>query len=66
MPVPDFPFTDEMRGKEFVIEKVLKLKGMKNPEKSTLVYFLDGKRKCYSFIVQALLTNEVEVITEKD
>lgn len=66
MPVPDEHFSIKNEGKEYTIEKVLKLKGLKNPEQSTIVFFLDGKRKCYSFIVQALLTNEVEIIKNKE
>lgn len=62
MPVPKEHFGKEHIGKTYTIEKVLKMKGLKNPEDSTIILFKDGKKKCYSFIAKALIINEVQVL----
>lgn len=62
LPVPKENFGKSQIGKTYVIEKVLKMKGLKNPEDSTIVLFMDGKKKCYSFIAKALIINEVQIL----
>jgi hypothetical protein len=62
MPIPEARFDTSFDTKEFIIEKVLSLKGIKNKDESIIVMFKDGKKKCYSFVTQSIQTNEAKFL----
>ena len=62
IPAPTGFFKTEHIGKTFTVEKVVKLKGLKDDLSSILVVFFDGKKKCYCHIIKAMDSKEVEVI----
>ena len=62
IPAPKEYFNKSKSNKVYEVEKVIRLKGIKDDPMAVLVVFYDGKNKCYSHIIKALDSNELIII----
>lgn len=62
LPVPVTKFSPENANQVFTVEKVVKMRGIKDEAISTLIVFSHGKKKCYAHVVKAVQDKEITIL----